>query len=286
MARNQDYQYGSRYGSRRSGQSGDRWRDDERENYSGASDRDFGDYGNYGSDSNWGSGSAGQRDYSQADSENQSGSAGRGGYGGQADYGRNTGQGRYGQTGYGQGGYGRGQGGYGGQSNYGGQSDYGGVAAGEDYGSSGTSQYGRSHFGWTEPYGEGQQYGGSRGSTGPHRGKGPKGYERSDERIRELVSERLTDHPEIDASEITVTVQGGKVTLEGSVDSRHIKNAVEDIAEQYSQDVQNNLRVNRQGQGQGGSASSGRGASSAGRFGTGTDETDGGSKQGAIRSNH
>ncbi len=82
---------------------------------------------------------------------------------------------------------------------------------------------------------------------GSHRGKGPKNFLRSDERLREIVCERLHDHPGIDASEITVTVEGGRVTLEGSVDSRQTKNAAEDVAEQVSQDVQNNLRVQRTG---------------------------------------
>ncbi len=46
-----------------------------------------------------------------------------------------------------------------------------------------------------------------------HRGKGPKGYTRSDERIREDVNERLTDDGMIDASEIEVDVKNGEVLL-------------------------------------------------------------------------
>ena len=61
-----------------------------------------------------------------------------------------------------------------------------------------------------------------------------------------MLCERLHDDPEIDASEVTVNVQGGKITLEGTVDSRRTKNAIEDVAEQIgSQDVQNNLRVQK-----------------------------------------
>lgn len=37
-----------------------------------------------------------------------------------------------------------------------------------------------------------------------YRGKGPKGYERSAERLKELVCERLTEAPYLDASDITV----------------------------------------------------------------------------------
>ena len=98
--------------------------------------------------------------------------------------------------------------------------------------------------------GEGQQYGSSGGSSqGQHRGKGPKNYQRSDERVKEMLCERLHDDPEIDASEVTVNVQGGKITLEGTVDSRRTKNAIEDVAEQIgSQDVQNNLRVQKAGE--------------------------------------
>ena len=40
-----------------------------------------------------------------------------------------------------------------------------------------------------------------------------------------------------------------KITLEGTVDSRQTKNAIEEIAEQFgNQDVQNNLRIQRAGQ--------------------------------------
>jgi hypothetical protein len=81
--------------------------------------------------------------------------------------------------------------------------------------------------------------------TGPHRGKGPAGYLRSDERIRELVCESLTDDDQIDASRIEVRVSGGEVTLSGTVDDRPAKRAAEDCA--YSvpgvRDVQNRLRV-------------------------------------------
>jgi hypothetical protein len=81
--------------------------------------------------------------------------------------------------------------------------------------------------------------------TGPHRGKGPAGYQRSDERIRELVCESLTDDDEIDASSIEVSVSSGEVTLSGTVDGRRTKRAAEDCA--YSvpgvRDVQNRLRV-------------------------------------------
>jgi osmotically-inducible protein OsmY len=78
-----------------------------------------------------------------------------------------------------------------------------------------------------------------------HRGRGPKGYQRSDERIREDVNDRLTDDPHIDASDIDVTVSSREVTLSGTVKSRFEKRHAEDLAESVSgvSHVQNNLRV-------------------------------------------
>ncbi|PWC36971.1 hypothetical protein TSO221_28300 [Azospirillum sp. TSO22-1] len=89
-----------------------------------------------------------------------------------------------------------------------------------------------------------------------HRGRGPRGYTRSDERIREDVSDRLTDDPYVDASDIEVTVSGGEVTLAGHVDHRGARRRAEDLAESVSgvTHVQNNLRV-RQGTGTGAGAS-------------------------------
>lgn len=78
-----------------------------------------------------------------------------------------------------------------------------------------------------------------------HRGRGPRNYSRSDERIREDVSDRLSDDRHIDASDIEVSVTGGEVTLDGTVDSRFAKRHAEDLAESCSgvKHVQNNLRV-------------------------------------------
>lgn len=80
---------------------------------------------------------------------------------------------------------------------------------------------------------------------GPHRGRGPKGYSRSDARINEDVHDRLSDAPWLDASDIEVVVEKGEVTLGGHVESRADKRLAEDIAESVSgvQHCQNNLRV-------------------------------------------
>ncbi len=84
-------------------------------------------------------------------------------------------------------------------------------------------------------------------SRGRHYGRGPKGWQRSDDRIREDISERLADHPDVDASEIEIEVRQGEVILKGSVDDRHAKRMAEDIAENVSgvRDVQNQIRVSR-----------------------------------------
>lgn len=78
-----------------------------------------------------------------------------------------------------------------------------------------------------------------------HRGKGPRGYKRSDARISEDVHDRLTDDPYLDASNIVVEVTDQEVMLSGLVDHRHDKHRAEDCAESVSgvTHVQNNLRV-------------------------------------------
>jgi osmotically-inducible protein OsmY len=62
-----------------------------------------------------------------------------------------------------------------------------------------------------------------------HRGRGPKGYRPTDERLKEIICERLTDDPFIDASRITVEVSSSEVTLQGTVQVRQQKFAIEDV---------------------------------------------------------
>lgn len=78
-------------------------------------------------------------------------------------------------------------------------------------------------------------------------GLGPKGYQRSDERIREDVSEELWQSGEIDASEVAVEVTNGVVTLDGEVEDRDQKRLAEDIAEAAPgvRDVRNNLKARK-----------------------------------------
>jgi osmotically-inducible protein OsmY len=88
-----------------------------------------------------------------------------------------------------------------------------------------------------------------RSGAGTYRGRGPRGYTRSDDRIREDVNDRLTDDPNLDASEIEVSVNACEVVLSGTVDSRFDKRRAEDIADSVSgvKHVQNNLRVKQSG---------------------------------------
>ena len=62
-----------------------------------------------------------------------------------------------------------------------------------------------------------------------HRGRGPRGYRPSDERLREIICERLTDDPSIDASDLAVSVANGEVTVQGTVQVREQKYAIEDL---------------------------------------------------------
>lgn len=80
---------------------------------------------------------------------------------------------------------------------------------------------------------------------GQHRGRGPKGYTRSDERISDDVHQRLTDDPWVDASDIEVLVAAGEVTLTGTVSDRDEKRRAERCIEDVSgvHHVQNNLRL-------------------------------------------
>ena len=61
-----------------------------------------------------------------------------------------------------------------------------------------------------------------------HRGKAPKNYVRSDQRIFEDVCEALTQLDAVDASDITVNVDKGVVTLDGTIASAHMKELAEE----------------------------------------------------------
>jgi hypothetical protein len=149
---------------------------------------------------------------------------------------------------------------------------YEGSRSAPPYGRAGHGDYGPGAFtrqfrGGTELYGTGQRgygttwggavggYSGGAGGLsggigtysepGRYVGRGPKGYQRSDERIREDICERLTQHPYIDAAEIEIQVRSGEVYLTGSVESRDEKRMAEDVADSVSgvKDVHNQLRT-------------------------------------------
>jgi osmotically-inducible protein OsmY len=184
----------------------------------------------------------------------------------------------------------RGQGGW---SGYGG-SNYGRGESGEQnrgynegYGTRGRSDYERGgredDRGFFEKIGDevSSWFGGEDDnrdrSRQSHRGRGPRNYTRSDDRIKEDVNDRLTDSHFIDASDVDVEVNEGIVILSGSVESRYAKRMAEDIAEQVTgvKDVENRIRVNRE-QGQSTSTSSGLGGyggSTTGAASTGTPTT-------------
>lgn len=178
---------------------------------------------------------------------------------------------RYGQ-GYGQSGYGGGRSGDSGQGFFGqsGRTGYGGPYMGQG-GNRQPGGYGASDRGWDSSDWNRGDRGHDRGfleragdevsswfgddeaqrrREADHRGKGPRGYTRSDDRIREDASDKLSDDPMIDASDIDVTVENGEVTLSGEVSSRQAKRQAEDCVDRVAgvRHVQNNLRVKTSGQ--------------------------------------
>jgi osmotically-inducible protein OsmY len=132
------------------------------------------------------------------------------------------------------------------------------------FGYAGTDRYfGGGGYGGYGNYGE-RGYGGhsmaerSMGDRGGYRseyyererpmGRAPKGYQRSDERIKEDVCDRLM-HSWVDAENVDIEVRSGEVVLAGTVEDRQAKRAIEDIADRVLgvKDVQNNIRVRPRG---------------------------------------
>lgn len=250
--------------------------------------RSGGGYGEQASGSRRGGPGSGMRGYGSYGSSSGGGYGNRaGGYGS----GRNAGYG--GSTyGGGSGGYGYGQGGgsSGGFSDY--VSDYDRRYGGGQGGGYGGSERGYSSWDrnqgrggnrergwWDRATDEVSSWFGDRDAERRrqmdehHGGRGPKNYTRSDDRIREDVSDRLTDDPLVDASDIDVSVESQEVTLTGTVASRNERRLAEECAESVSgvKYVQNNLRVKDRHPGQGGVGGSSTSGSNSGptTFGTG-----------------
>jgi osmotically-inducible protein OsmY len=78
-----------------------------------------------------------------------------------------------------------------------------------------------------------------------HKGKGPRNYQRSQERIKEDVCDRLTDDDMLDATDIDIEVRGDEVILTGYVNNRMQKRRAEDLAEAVSgvHNVENRIHV-------------------------------------------
>jgi osmotically-inducible protein OsmY len=185
---------------------------------------------------------------------------------------------------------GRGRQGYGWSSDQGGSNDF---RQGNAQRNSGLSGHGRQSRG-QEPRSSGAQsdvfgsgYGGHSASGShdqdhwdqsqartqqDHRGRGPKNYTRSDERLLEDLSEKLSEDPLIDASEISVEVKQGVVTLSGTVEKRWMKHQAEDLAERCSgvKDVENNIKVKRGSEWDTGSGSGSSGGEVADATGSGS----------------
>jgi hypothetical protein len=134
---------------------------------------------------------------------------------------------------------GQGQGGQG----YGG---YGGFGESRERGfePGGRSPWGESSF----EQGEGGRGGQYPERGGQYAGRGPRGYRRSAERLKEEVCERLTEHGWVDASDIEVDVRDGEVTLRGTVPDRRMKRMAADLADEIRgvDDVHNEIRVRRE----------------------------------------
>src|SRR5262249_35572889 len=88
-------------------------------------------------------------------------------------------------------------------------------------------------------------YGWEPRESGDFRGRGPRGFQRSDERLRETICEGMTESPQLDASDVDVSVSGGIVTLQGTVPTRYAKRLAEQMADSVGgvRDVHNELRV-------------------------------------------
>jgi hypothetical protein len=123
----------------------------------------------------------------------------------------------------------------------GGRYGYAGVGGGEWGGysgpNSGSQQWSGGQWGWAGTH-SGQQ----------RRNRGPKGYTRSDERIREDISDRLMQQDRLDPSEIEIQVRDGEVTLTGTVCCRSEKFHIEELADSIPgvKEVTNQIRVKRE----------------------------------------
>jgi osmotically-inducible protein OsmY len=78
-------------------------------------------------------------------------------------------------------------------------------------------------------------------------GSGPRPHRRTDDKIRDDILELLTNNADLDASEVELHVEGGEVTLTGTVESRDARWLTEDLVSSVSgvREVFNRLKVAR-----------------------------------------
>jgi osmotically-inducible protein OsmY len=97
-------------------------------------------------------------------------------------------------------------------------------------------------------WGQGQSGSERRKPGGSHTGgQGAQFHRRSDDKIYEEIWELLTNNADLDASEVDLHVEGGEVTLTGTVDSRDAKWLTEDLVNSVTgvREVNNRLKVTR-----------------------------------------
>ncbi len=75
------------------------------------------------------------------------------------------------------------------------------------------------------------------GTEARYRGVGPKGYKRSDSRLKDQVCEQLLLDPYLDPSGIVVKVSKGRVTLTGAVPSERMRDSAVAAASSVVADV-------------------------------------------------
>ena len=78
--------------------------------------------------------------------------------------------------------------------------------------------------------------------------RAPKSYQRSDERLKEEIYERLINRWDIDSTEVTVQVASGEVTLDGTVPERRMRHDIENLVDDTHgvKEIHNNLRIQSQ----------------------------------------
>jgi osmotically-inducible protein OsmY len=96
-------------------------------------------------------------------------------------------------------------------------------------------------------WGEGQSGSDRRKPGGSQTGQRAQFNRRSDDKIHEEIWELLTNNADLDASEVELHVEGGEVTLTGTVDSRDAKWLTEDLVNMVAgvREVNNRLKIAR-----------------------------------------